>query len=47
MTDLVGRNEVNIEYCNTDEMIGDFNMKPVVEGVADAREWPVGLPCSR
>jgi hypothetical protein len=30
VTDLVGRKEVSIEYCNTDEMIGDFNTKPVV-----------------
>jgi hypothetical protein len=30
VTDLVGRNEVKIEYCSTDEMIADYNMKPVV-----------------
>jgi hypothetical protein len=30
VTDLVGRNEVQIEYCSTDEMIADYNMKPVV-----------------
>jgi hypothetical protein len=30
MTDLVGRNEVQIEYCSTDEMIVDYNTKPEV-----------------
>jgi hypothetical protein len=35
VTDLVGRKEVSIEYCNTDEMIGDFNTKPVVGGKFD------------
>jgi hypothetical protein len=30
VTDLVGRNEVQIEYCSTDEMIADYNTKPVV-----------------
>jgi hypothetical protein len=30
VTDLVGRNEVKIEYCSTDEMIADYNTKPVV-----------------
>ena len=30
VTDLVGRKEVKIEYCNTEEMIGDYNTKPVV-----------------
>jgi hypothetical protein len=29
-TDLVGCNEVKIEYCSTDEMIADYNTKPVV-----------------
>ena len=32
VTDLVGRNEVNIEYCHTDEMIADYNTKPLVGG---------------
>jgi hypothetical protein len=32
VTDLVGRNEVTIEYCSTDEMIADYNTKPVVGG---------------
>jgi hypothetical protein len=31
VTDLLGRNEVHIEYCSTDEMIADYNnTKPVV-----------------
>jgi hypothetical protein len=30
VTDLVGRNEVQIEYCSTDQMIADYNTKPVV-----------------
>jgi hypothetical protein len=30
VTDLVGRDEVQIEYCSTDEMIADNNTKPVV-----------------
>jgi hypothetical protein len=30
VTDLVGRNEVKIEYCSTDDMIADYNTKPVV-----------------
>jgi hypothetical protein len=30
MTNLVGRNEVTIEYCSTDEMIADYNTKTVV-----------------
>jgi hypothetical protein len=30
VTDLVGRNEVHIEYCSTDEMIADYKTKPVV-----------------
>jgi hypothetical protein len=30
MTDLGGRNEVQIEYCSTDETIVDYNTKPVV-----------------
>jgi hypothetical protein len=30
VTDLVGRNEVKIEYCSTDEIIADYNTKPVV-----------------
>jgi hypothetical protein len=29
VTDLVGRNEVTIEYCSTDDMIVDYNTKPV------------------
>jgi hypothetical protein len=32
VTDLVGRNAVKIQYCSTDEMIADFNTKPVVGG---------------
>jgi hypothetical protein len=30
VTDLVGWNEVQIEYCSTDEMIAENNTKPVV-----------------
>jgi hypothetical protein len=30
VTDLVGGNEVEIEYCSTDEMLADYNTKPVV-----------------
>ena len=30
ITDLVGRNEVKIEYCPTDEMIADYMTKPLV-----------------
>jgi hypothetical protein len=30
VTDLVSRDEVQIEYCSTDEMIADYNTKPVV-----------------
>jgi hypothetical protein len=30
MTDLIGLDEVEIEYCNTDEMLADYNTKPVV-----------------
>jgi hypothetical protein len=30
VTDLVGRDEVKIEYCSTDEMIADYQTKPVV-----------------
>jgi hypothetical protein len=30
VTDLVGRNEVKIDYCSTDEMTADYNTKPVV-----------------
>ena len=30
MTDLVGRKEVTIEYCPTDEMIADYMTKPLV-----------------
>jgi hypothetical protein len=29
-TDLISRDEVEIEYCNTDEMLADYNTKPVV-----------------
>ncbi len=32
VTDLVGRNEVKIEYCSTDEMIADYMTKPLVGG---------------
>jgi hypothetical protein len=30
VTDLVGHDEVHIEYCSTDEMIADYSTKPVV-----------------
>jgi hypothetical protein len=30
VTDLISRDEVEIEYCNMDEMLGDYNTKPVV-----------------
>jgi hypothetical protein len=30
VTDLVGRNEVNIEYCSTNEMLADYMTKPMV-----------------
>ena len=30
VTDWVGRDEVKIEYCSTDEMIADYQTKPVV-----------------
>jgi hypothetical protein len=30
VTDLVGRKEVNIEYCSTDEMLADYMTKPLV-----------------
>ena len=30
VNDLVGRKEVNIEYCPTDEMIADYTTKPLV-----------------
>jgi hypothetical protein len=30
VTDLVSRDEVEIEYCNKDEKLADYNMKPVV-----------------
>jgi hypothetical protein len=30
VTDLVGRNEVVIEYCSTIEMLADYNTKPLV-----------------
>jgi hypothetical protein len=30
VTDLVGRDEVKIKYCSTDEMIADYSTKPVV-----------------
>ena len=32
VTDLVGRDEVKIEYCSTDEMIADYMTKPLVGG---------------
>ena len=32
VTDLVGRNEVKIEYCPTDKMIADYMTKPLVGG---------------
>jgi hypothetical protein len=32
VTDLVGRNEVKIEYCSTDEMLADYMTKPLVGG---------------
>jgi hypothetical protein len=30
VTDLIGHNEVEIEYCSTHEMLADYNTKPVV-----------------
>jgi hypothetical protein len=30
VTDMISRDEVDIEYCNTDEMLADYNTKPVV-----------------
>jgi hypothetical protein len=30
VTDLVSRDEVEIEYCSMDEMLADYNTKPVV-----------------
>jgi hypothetical protein len=30
VTDLVSRDEVEVGYCSTDEMLADYNMKPVV-----------------
>ena len=30
VTDLIGRNEVQVEYCPTDEMIADYNTKPLL-----------------
>jgi hypothetical protein len=30
VTDLIGRDEVEIEYCSTGEMLADYNTKPVV-----------------
>jgi hypothetical protein len=30
VTDLISRDEVEIEYCSTDEMLADYNTKPVV-----------------
>jgi hypothetical protein len=30
VTDLVGRKEVTVEYCPTDEMIADYMTKPLV-----------------
>jgi hypothetical protein len=29
VTDLVGRDEVKIEYCSTDDMIADYHTKPL------------------
>jgi hypothetical protein len=28
--DLVGRNEVEIEYCSMDKMLADYSLQPVV-----------------
>ena len=30
VTDLIGRNEVTIEYCSTDDMLADYYTKPLV-----------------
>jgi hypothetical protein len=30
VADLISRDEVEIEYCSTDEMLADYNTKPVV-----------------
>ena len=30
ITDLIKRNEIQIEYCPTDDMIADFMTKPLV-----------------
>jgi hypothetical protein len=30
VTDLISCDEVEIEYCSTDEMLADYNRKPVV-----------------
>jgi hypothetical protein len=32
VTDLVGRKEVKVEYCSTEEMIADYMTKPLVGG---------------
>ena len=32
VTALVGRKEVNIEYCTTDATIADYMTKPLVDG---------------
>ena len=29
-TDLINRNKVEVSYCQTDEMIGDYMSKPLV-----------------
>ena len=30
ITDLIGRDEVTVEYCPTDDMIGDYMTKPTL-----------------
>jgi hypothetical protein len=38
VTDLVSRNEVQVKYCPTEEMIGDYMTKPLV-GSKFTRLW--------
>jgi hypothetical protein len=32
VTDLIGRDELKVEYCSTDEMLADYVTKPLVGG---------------